>query len=131
MVSFLTALDAAPELPGERLPLAAASSYLPLVQSPAFAVPPGILGDERTGLRLFIRPCYAALCQNIMRLRQDYADRRRRTGGALLSGNLGVAKSVFLAYLIKALRSLPQQPTIVYHRIAARACWIIPPRASG
>ena len=59
--------------------------------------------------------------------RDGYVSNTESAGGALITGNSGVGKSVFLTYLMKELRSLPRPPSIVYHKIAAQACWVIPP----
>ncbi|MCZ6913329.1 MAG: hypothetical protein O7C59_01625, partial [Rickettsia endosymbiont of Ixodes persulcatus] len=75
------------------------------------------MGDEKDGARLFIRSCYSALWTLIAAEKEAYIAKSTVSGGALVTGNAGVGKSVFLAYIIKQLRSSPNPPTIVYDEI--------------
>lgn len=123
--SFLASLDAAPALPGTPIPFAASLAYLPLVQQPGQQIMPAIFGDEKDGARLFIRSCYSGLWKLIATQSEQYSMRATVSGGALITGNAGVGKSVFLAYVLKQLRSLAKPPTIVYDGISAKKCYII------
>jgi len=125
--SFLAASDTAPALPGSQLPFAPSLHYLPLLQQPNSAAQPAILGDDKAGSRLFVRASYPLLTKLILDHRAEYVAMRSTAGGALITGNAGVGKSVFLAYLIKALRSMHAPPTIVYEQISEEACFVMRP----
>ena len=125
--SFLAALDASEVLP---IPFAPHLHYIPLVQQEGHSVQPVIFGKAMDGARIFVRSCYTALWKLIQQQRDDYIDNKLVSGGALITGNSGVGMSIFLAYVIKQLRSLTKPPTIVYDSLAKNRCYIIRPGSS-
>lgn len=121
--SFLSALDVSTAQP---IPFAAPLTYLPLLQQLGH-IQPAILGDATEGSRLFIRACYPSMWKLIEEQRNLYITKSTRSGGTLVTGNAGVGKSIFLAYVIKQLRSLTAPPTIIYHDISAEQCFVMTP----
>ena len=114
------------------IPFAPSLTYLPLVLQTGHTQQPAILGNKEDGARLFIRACYSDLWQLIAQQRDAYLANTIRGRGALVAGNAGVGKSIFLAYIIKQLRSLPvaTSPTIIYHDLSAHQCFAMSPGAS-
>ena len=126
--SFLAALDAASPLPGVQLPFNPNHSYIPLEPVAPHTDPPYILGQEQHGVRLFTRSCYPSLCDLMMKLRGEFLDGDVEKKNLILTGNSGVGKTLFAAYLIKYLRSLSSPPNIVYEVLGDAVRYrLIPP----
>ena len=120
--------------------------YYPLVSQPTFpergSKHATILGNPAEAGRLFIRPCFTALTELIMQLRQRWLDKRkqkegwdRKPGsarrGVIIAGTSGVGKSVFAAHLIKHIRSTQPTITVVYQSLTDNISYLIAPHPNG
>ena len=102
---------------------------------------PRILGDSKAGFRLFIRPCYVLLWNIIASYMVNYfllgneknsAKRQeinlKAAGGVVITGNSGIGKTFYLAYLIKQLLSIKtNRPVIVVENLSQNTCYVIRP----
>jgi hypothetical protein len=80
-----------------------------------------ILGQQRSGSLLFIRPCYRALFNSI----QTFFASPKSTGGVVILGNPGIGKSMFICYIMYQLKK--QGITMIYEDQLTDSCYLLRP----
>lgn len=111
------------------------SQFLALVRQPgagAGAQLPRLWHDLSFHGRLLIREAYPKLWEVILTQKRAVESGSSRGCGALVAGNSGTGKTVFLAYALHRLRSLPAdiRPKVVFEDLSIGAVFVLRPERS-